>query len=436
MGHNCPKYTSESDLEARDMELLAPAGGEEQLDYAILFGADAVYLACERYGMRARACNFPLAELPRIVAKAHAAGVRVHLACNVLMHHEDITGLPAFLEQADAAGVDALIVSDLGAASLARRYAPRAQLHVSTQASVTNLEAAKVWHSLGARRIVAARELSLADLAALKAGMPQGMELEAFAHGAMCVAYSGRCLVSDFLNGRSGLRGNCAQSCRWRYALVESWNEGRYYPVEEDGAASYILNADDICMLEHLDELQAAGIDSIKIEGRNKKAYYVACVVNAYRQVLDGAPAQQWTSELEKVSHRPYSTGFYYGRAHQTPEELVYQRSSKWAAQVLECRELGAGSWGVRFKCRNKFSPSQRLELVAPGKPVLPVRMSELMYEPLSRSNVLDERGLAAWEREAGEPYAVELADPPAETYRAVIDRPASPGAIIRMLEE
>ncbi|MBS7406085.1 MAG: U32 family peptidase, partial [Coriobacteriales bacterium] len=351
---------------------MAPAGGEEQLDYAILFGADAVYLACERYGMRARACNFALADLPRIVAKAHAAGVRVHLACNVLMHHEDIAELPAFLEQADAAGVDALIVGDLGAAALARRYAPRAQLHVSTQASVTNREAAKVWHSLGARRIVAARELSLADLAALKEGMPAGMELEAFAHGAMCVAYSGRCLISDFLNGRSGLRGNCAQSCRWRYALVESWNEGRYYPIEEENGASYILNADDICMLEHLDELRQAGVDSIKIEGRNKKAYYVACVVNAYRQVLDGAPAQQWMPELEKVSHRPYGTGFYFGRAHQTPEELVYQRSSKWAAQVLECRELGAGRWGVRFKCRNKFAPTQQLELVAPGRPVLP----------------------------------------------------------------
>ena len=418
------------------MELLAPAGGEEQLDYAILFGADAVYLACERYGMRARACNFALADLPRIVAKAHAAGVRVHLACNVLMHHEDIAELPAFLEQADAAGVDALIVGDLGAAALARRYAPRVQLHVSTQASVTNREAAKVWHSLGARRIVAARELSLSDLAALKEGMPAGMELEAFAHGAMCVAYSGRCLISDFLNGRSGLRGNCAQSCRWRYALVESWNEGRYYPVEEEDGASYILNADDICMLEHLDELRQAGVDSIKIEGRNKKAYYVACVVNAYRQVLDGAPAQQWMPELEKISHRPYGTGFYFGRAHQTPEELVYQRSSKWAAQVLECRELGGGRWDVRFKCRNKFAPTQQLELVAPGRPVQPVHMSELMYEPLSRANVLDERGFAGWDRTAGEPFAVELADHPAETYHAVIDHPASPGAIIRALAE
>ena len=287
------------------MELLAPAGGEEQLDYAIRFGADAVYLACERFGMRARATNFSIQDLPRVVVKAHDAGVKVHLTCNVMMHAEDIAQLPPFLEQAQSAGVDALIIGDLGAAALARKHAPDVQLHVSTQASVCNAETAKVWHSLGASRIVAAREMSLCELAALKRAMPQGMELEAFAHGAMCVAYSGRCLISDFLNGRSGIRGNCAQSCRWQYALMESWNQGKFFPVEEDGKSSYILNADDLCMLEHLDELREAGIDSIKIEGRTKKAYYVACVVNAYRQVLDGAPAAQFMPELESVSHRP-----------------------------------------------------------------------------------------------------------------------------------
>lgn len=413
------------------MELLAPAGGEEQLDYAVLFGADAVYLACERYGMRARACNFALADLPRIVAKAHAAGVRVHLACNVLMHHDDITELPAFLEQAASAGVDALIVGDLGAASLARRYAPQAQLHVSTQASVTNLEAAKVWHSLGASRIVAARELSLTDLAALKAGMPDGMELEAFAHGAMCVAYSGRCLISDFLNGRSGLRGNCAQSCRWRYALVESWNEGRYYPVEEDGAASYILNADDICMLEHLDELRDAGVDSIKIEGRNKKAYYVACVVNAYRQVLDGAPATQLMPELEKVSHRPYSTGFYYGSAHQTPQELVYQRTSKWVAQVLGCEPCGPGRWRVSFKCRNRFSLGDALELLTPRQPVRPIHMEALEF--LGQPSRAQRRQGGA--PEPAHARQLQVADRPSERYSAVVDLPVHPGDIIRALE-
>ncbi|MGN0037589.1 MAG: U32 family peptidase [Coriobacteriales bacterium] len=413
------------------MELLAPAGGEEQLDYAVLFGADAVYLACERYGMRARACNFALADLPRIVDKAHAAGVRVHLACNVLMHREDIAELPAFLEQAASAGVDALIVGDLGAASLARRYAPQAQLHVSTQASVTNLEAAKVWHSLGASRIVAARELSLADLAALKAGMPAGMELEAFAHGAMCVAYSGRCLISDFLNGRSGLRGNCAQSCRWRYALVESWNEGRYYPVEEDGAASYILNADDICMLEHLDELRDAGIDSIKIEGRNKKAYYVACVVNAYRQVLDGAPASELMSELDKVSHRPFSTGFYYGNAHQTPAELVYQRTSKWVAQVLGCEPCGPGRWRISFKCRNRFSLGEALELLTPRQPVRRIRMESLEF--LGEPNRTERRRGGGG---GGAPAAqLQVADRPSEPYSAVVDLPVHPGDIIRSLE-
>ena len=402
------------------MELLAPAGGEEQLDYAILFGADAVYLACERYGMRARACNFALADLPRIVAKAHAAGVRVHLACNVLMHHEDIAELPAFLEQADAAGVDALIVGDLGAAALARRYAPRAQLHVSTQASVTNREAAKVWHSLGARRIVAARELSLADLAALKEGMPAGMELEAFAHGAMCVAYSGRCLISDFLNGRSGLRGNCAQSCRWRYALVESWNEGRFYPIEEENGASYILNADDICMLEHLDELRQAGVDSIKIEGRNKKAYYVACVVNAYRQVLDGASPALFARELDTVSHRPYSTGFYFGPAHQTAGSIDYIRQWEWAAEVLSCADAPGldGLYECTLRCRNRFEPSARLELLSPHCPVRPLQLGELVFLP---------------SKEDEEPQPVDLANRTNENYHAKSSLPMRLHDIIRV---
>ena len=416
------------------MELLAPAGGEEQLDYAIRFGADAVYLACERFGMRARATDFSIQDLPRVVVKAHDAGVKVHLTCNVMMHAEDIAQLPPFLEQAQSAGVDALIIGDLGAAALARKHAPDVQLHVSTQASVCNAETAKVWHSLGASRIVAAREMSLCELAALKRAMPQGMELEAFAHGAMCVAYSGRCLISDFLNGRSGIRGNCAQSCRWQYALMESWNQGKFFPVEEDGKSSYILNADDLCMLEHLDELREAGIDSIKIEGRTKKAYYVACVVNAYRQVLDGAPAAQFMPELESVSHRPYSTGFYFGPAHQTPQNLVYFRNTVWAAQVLDSEAAEDGLWRIRFKCRGKFAPTDALELLSPHMPVRPVRMTHLMHDPLSRAVVLTDGGTSGWKPRREEPYAVDIADHPAEYYFALIDLPAKPYDIIRAI--
>ena len=258
------------------------------------------------------------------------------------------------------------------------------------------------------------------------------MELEAFAHGAMCMAYSGRCLLSDYLNGRSGSRGNCAQSCRWKYALAESWEPDRWYPIEEDSHGSYLLNAEDICMLEHLQELEDAGIDSIKIEGRNKKAYYVACVTNAYRQVLDGRPASELMMELESVSHRPYSTGFYFGPAHQTAGELCYIRKTQWVAQVLECEQLYVGVWQIRFKCRNKCAPGDSFELLSPGKPVRKLELSRLRYDPASRANVLSDKASPDWQPESDEPIPVDIADHPAEDYLAVIDCEAFPGDIIR----
>lgn len=418
------------------MELLAPAGGPEQLEYAIRFGADAVYLACERFGMRAKATNFKLADLPGVVAYAHERDVKVHLACNVAVHVGEIEELADYLKAAQAAGVDALIIGDLGAAVLAREYAPDVDIHVSTQANITNTQAAKVWHGLGATRVVAARELSLKDLAALKQELPAGMELEAFAHGAMCMAYSGRCLLSDYLNGRSGTRGNCAQSCRWKYALAEAWEPDRWYPIEEDDHGSYLLNAEDICMLEHLGDLEEAGIDSIKIEGRNKKAYYVACVTNAYRQVLDGRPADVLMMELESVSHRPYSTGFYYGPAHQTTGELAYIRKTQWVAQVLGCERLGDASWELHFKCRNKCALGDSFELLTPGEPVCALRFSDLRYDPASRKNVLSDKASPDWQPEAAEPIAVDVADHPAECYYAVVDHAAKPGDIIRKVAE
>lgn len=414
------------------MELLAPAGGPEQLEYAIRFGADAVYLACERFGMRAKATNFKLADLPGVVEYAHERKVKVHLACNVAVHAGEMKELADYLKAAQAARVDALIIGDLGAAVLARELAPDVDIHVSTQANITNAQAARVWHSLGATRVVAARELSLEDLATLKRDLPQGMELEAFAHGAMCMAYSGRCLLSDYLNGRSGTRGNCAQSCRWKYALAESWEPDRWYPIEEDSHGSYLLNAEDICMLEHLQEMEEAGIDSIKIEGRNKKAYYVACVTNAYRQVLDGRPASELMMELASVSHRPYSTGFYYGPAHQTAGELCYIRKTQWVAQVLECEQLHSGAWQIRFKCRNKCALADSFELLAPGKPVRKLELSQLRYDPASRVNVLSDKASPDWAPEADEPIPVDIADHPAEDYLAVIDCEAVPGDIIR----
>ena len=310
------------------MELLAPAGGIEQLRAAVRFGADAVYLASDRFGMRARAANFALEDIPAAVEIAHAAGVKVHVTANILMEQGDLAALPDYFRALDAAGVDAFIIGDLGAAAIARRVAPRVALHVSTQASVANSEAARVWYSLGASRVVCAREMSLDDIARMREDMPADMEIEAFAHGAMCMAVSGRCLISSYLTGRSGNRGHCTQPCRWSYTLEEEKRPGEHFPIEEDGRGTFIMNAKDMNMLAHLDALRAAGVDSIKIEGRNKKAFYVASVVNAYRQVLDGSPAADFAAELEAVSHRPYGTGFFFGEAEQAPNYDGYEQQA------------------------------------------------------------------------------------------------------------
>ena len=421
---------------AHHTELLAPAGGEEQLDYAIHFGADAVYLATERYGMRARSANFAIEDLPRIVEKAHNHHVAVHVTCNTMMHDEDIMQLPSFLEQVDDADVDALIIGDLGAASLAQKHAPHTQIHVSTQASVCNAETAKVWHQLGATRIVAAREVSLADLALMKSHMPQGMELEAFAHGAMCMAYSGRCLISDFLTEgeRSGIYGNCAQSCRWQYALMEEWRPGEYYPIEEDGKSSYILNAEDICMIEHLDAMANAGINSIKIEGRNKKAYYVACVVNAYRQVLDGADPREFLRELDCVSHRPYSTGFYFGRGRQTSDNLVYVRNTDWAGQVLGCTKQRDGAYRIEFRCRSHFKLTDAFELLSPRKPVQAVHLQNLEYVPGSLFETRPSEQPEGWDPSSMEHETTDQANHPSCRYFATSDLPMAEGDIIRVI--
>ena len=417
------------------MELLAPAGGPEQLDYAIRFGADAVYLAADKFGMRAKATNFTFPQLEAAVQRAHAAGVKVHLTCNIAFHEHQLAELPAFLEQAEAADVDALIIGDLGAFSLARKHAPNTEIHVSTQASVCNSESAKMWHQLGAKRIVAAREMSLANLARMREEMPPDLELEAFAHGAMCMAYSGRCLVSDFMTrDRSGIHGNCSQSCRWEFNITEPRRKDLFFPVEEDENGSYLLNAEDLCMLEHLDDLRNAGIDSIKIEGRNKKAYYVACVVNAYRQVLDGADPAAFLRELDCVSHRPYSTGFYFGMAHQTSEQLTYVRNTDWAGQVISCQRLTDGRYQVEFRCRSKFSLAGEFELLAPHKPVQPISLSDLTHIADSRYDVPQPRTPEDWVPPHKDNCPVEEANHPGERYLAVIDAPAEPFDIIRVL--
>ena len=364
------------------MELLAPAGGMEQLRAAVAFGADAVYLAAERFGMRARAANFRMDEIPAAVAFAHEHGVKVHVTCNILMHPDDIDGLPAFFRALDAAGVDAFIIGDLGAFAVAGEVSPRVERHVSTQASVANAAAARVWHSLGASRVVCAREMSLADIARLRQETPPDLEIEAFAHGAMCMAVSGRCLISSYLTGRSGNKGHCTQPCRWSYQLEEEKRPGEFFPIEEDDRGTFIMNAKDLNMLAHLQALADAGVDSIKIEGRNKKAFYVAIVVGAYRRALDGEPPEVVADELLAVSHRPYGTGFYFSEVEQATAYDGYEQETMHVADVVassprhpersvqrEVEGFPDDPQYLYLLCRNRFAEGDELETLVPHEP-------------------------------------------------------------------
>lgn len=408
------------------MELLAPAGGFEQLRSAIDFGADAVYLGADRFGMRARAANFSLDELPRAIAEAHAGGVKVYVTCNVTVMEDDLAVLPAYLEAIDEAGADALIIGDAGAFALARKHAPHCKLHVSTQANVANAEAAKLWHQLGASRVVCAREMTLADIASMRARISDELELEAFVHGAQCMAVSGRCLISSYLTGRSGNRGHCTQPCRWNYALVEEKRPGEYIPVEEaevaegtDGA--FIMNAMDLNMAAHLAELEEAGVNSVKIEGRNKKAFYVATVVGAYRRALDGtADADDIAAELDCVSHRPYSHGFYFGDPKQAWAYDGYEQETLHIADVVACENAGPESWRLTLRCRNRFSEGDELEALIPRQRPCGLRVSGLQWIPQDENG----HGLP--------PEAVATANRATELYTVLSDREIPAGSFLR----
>ena len=351
----------------RKPELLCPAGDWERLELAVAYGADAVYLAGTAFGMRAFAGNFSPEDLPRAVAYAHDRGVRVHVTVNTMPRNGEVERLPAYLEQLDAAGVDALILADLGAFTLAGKYAPRCERHVSTQQSIGNYETARAWYDLGARRVVLARELSLAEIAEIRAKTPPELELETFCHGAMCVSYSGRCLLSNYMTGRDSNRGACAQPCRYQYALVEEKRPGEYFPVFEDEKGTYILNSRDMCMIDHLDAVMDAGIDCLKIEGRAKSGYYAAIVTGAYRHVLDDVAAGRpvdpaWRDEVEHVSHRPYSTGFYFGQPGQYTANGRYIRDWQICAVVEACTPEGLATLSLR----NKFAAGDTVEVVGP----------------------------------------------------------------------
>ena len=364
----------------RPIELLAPAGGFEQLEYALHFGADAVYMGGERFGLRQRADNFSRDDLVLATAMAHNVHKRLYVTLNALMHQEDIEPLGEYISWLASIGIDAVIVSDLGALHLVRAIAPDLKVHVSTQASVTNAQAALVWQELGASRIVLARELSIDEIAALRRQLGDDLELEVFAHGAMCVSYSGRCLISAYLNDRDANRGHCTQPCRWTYALMEEQRPGKYLPIEEDGRGTYLMSSQDLMMLEHLDALRDAGIDSIKIEGRVKGAYYVATVTNAYRQVLDGADPKEYLEEMERVSHRPYHTGFFFGAPDQTYDQAKYSQTHKLVGRVLGC-DREDEDWRVTIEQRNQFHVGDKLEVLSPIQPVRSFIIEDLRSE-------------------------------------------------------
>ncbi|MCL2403026.1 MAG: U32 family peptidase [Coriobacteriia bacterium] len=304
-------------LHAKKPELLAPAGGMEALKLALECGADAVYCAGKSFGLRYNAKNFSIEELKQAVEYVHAQDKRLYLTVNALVHESDLSSLRGYLSAVRDTGVDALIVSDLGAAALVREISPEIALHVSTQASVANSQSARMWFELGAKRIVAARELSLRELSELRKNMPEDMELEAFVHGAQCMAVSGRCIISNYLAHRDANKGQCAHSCRWSYQLVEKKRPDEHLPViEEDGYTS-IFSPYDLNMIEHLDDLIDAGINSFKIEGRTKGVNYISTVISAYRAVLDGEDAKLYVEELCAQTPRPQGTGFYYGYPQQ-----------------------------------------------------------------------------------------------------------------------
>ena len=355
-------------------EILSPAGDFEKMKYAIAYGADAVYMAGQSFGMRAAAANFNADELRTGIAYAHARGVKCYVTVNIIPSNADLAALPDYLALLQDCGADAIIAADVGVVALAKKYAPHVALHISTQTSILNYASANFWAEQGAERIVLARELSLEEIAEIRAKTPKTLEIEAFVHGAMCISYSGRCLISQYMTGRDASHGACAQPCRWKYALMEEKRPGEYFPVMEDDRGTYLYNSKDLCMIDHIPELIAAGIDSFKIEGRNKTAYYAAGITSAYRRAVDAYCAapdgfvlpRDIHEEIGKVSHRNYYTGFYFGQEEngQYYEDSQYIRD--WEVTGLLAEADAAGH--AVFTLKNRFYPGDTLELVQPGK--------------------------------------------------------------------
>lgn len=370
----------------RKIELLAPAGNLEKLKMAIIYGADAVYIGGEKFGLRASAGNFNIEEIIEAVKFVHDNGKRLYVTVNIIPHNEDFIGLSEYLKDIESAGVDAIIFSDPGVYLAAKESVPNMELHLSTQANNTNYRSAEFWHKQGVKRIVLARELSFEEIKEISERSPEDLEFEAFVHGAMCMSYSGRCLLSNYMVGRDANKGECAHPCRYKYYLVEERRPGQYMPIEEDERGAYIFNSKDLCMIEYIPELVEAGITSFKIEGRMKSAYYVASVVRAYRMAIDSYMAdpinyvfkQEWLEEFSKASHREFSTGFYNNKPDSTGQvydSSAYVRDYAFTGLVLEYNE----ETGIAtVEQRNKMVIGDEIEIIGPKRDMFAQKLEKM----------------------------------------------------------
>ena len=400
-------------------ELLCPAGDLSRLKTAVQFGADAVYLAGKEFGMRTASDNFTKEELKTGVEYAHNHGVKVHVTCNTIPHVDEIERMPEYLEFLQSIGVDAIIASDIGTISLIKKYAPKCDLHVSVQSGTVNHITATEFYNMGAKRVVLARELSLEEIASIRVKTPKKLELEAFAHGAMCVSFSSRCLLSSYMTGRDANRGDCAQPCRWSYSLMEKTRPGQYFDITEDEKGTYILNANDMCMAPYLDKMRDAGVSSIKIEGRAKTEYYVAVTANAYRGALDSLKNEgEWSvpkwvvDELNTISHRSYSTGFYFGKPQnaQTYKDAGYIREYALAAIVN-----GYEDGKVTAVLKNKFLSGTTLNCLEAGEIPFDVK-TDVLYDENDK--------------------IIDSAPHPMQIIKIPFERPIKQGSMLRMKVE
>lgn len=400
------------------VELLSPAGDMERLELAVKFGADAVYVGGTQFGMRSNPSNFDPAQLQAACKLVHAAGKKLYLTCNTLPRSYELDALPDFLRSARAAGVDAFIIADMGVLAIAKQAAPEVEVHISTQAGIVNYAAANAFYQMGAKRIVTARELSLDEIKMIRDHTPPELEIEAFVHGAMCMSFSGRCILSDYMVGRDANRGDCAQPCRWKYHLMEETRPGQYFPINQEENGTYIFNSKDLCMIEHIPELVAAGVDSFKIEGRAKSAYYTAVVTHAYRQALDAYFAHpspdfrvpDWVlAEMEKMSHRVYTTGFNFGPLQNGQELNTGGYVRTWDVCALYRDQQGNR---LIVDQRNRFFEGDILEVLEPGQKPYTLTVRDLV-------------------READGTHT-EAANKATEVYSFAVDRQVSPDAILR----